>query len=869
MKDPLNIPSERKLFQSIENYESLRKGTVAVRDSNFDVFQVGDGKIGICHVIIMMPLNEDRWFFENGLSVGLASEHLNTGNGTIVSELNGLDKRCNVKFTFEFIDTQFSDSVAVENLLKVLDREQGKDILPCAFVGTASSSVTLPTSILSGIKNYPQLTPLATSTQLDDKSQYKLLGRLIPSDEGTAMTAILYYVNRLNVRHLAVVHDNDQYGNAYARALQKAARNVPTPFTLELYDMPVQKSYKNFQDAASFLKSTEYRYFFVIFSNSDKDFGPMMEEAYRQQIAGTGIHSWMFSDGGVPTTGKLFDIGSPQHLSILGALQLSVIGGMESENTVFNSLSKSWKDMGQNKDYQSFVASKHPTNTNITLEENIFQSPGWAVPFMYDSMISIGLAACKKDNDETFLDGPSHFQAILNTTFKGTTGNVILDSKTGTRDPTSSTFVMTNFVEQFHGNGKVSFVGIETEIFHNSQWKNMNTPTIFNDNSTNPLPSLPVIDIDYNYIGDGLRGVALSMYSLILFVNLLIIAWIYIYRETPIIRKSQPIFLYLVSFGVLFMTAAMIPMSIDDEIVSLEQCSLCCMLTQWFLGPGFGLAFSALLSKTWRINKIILNPSVIKLKITPKDVMGPLFINLALNFAVLILWTTISPSEWIRKTQTTDKFGRVLSSYGSCTSDYNTFFRILLALPNFSILLLAAFQAYKARDITTELSESHYIMLSLASVLFIVVLAIPVSIIAVSSNPRAVFFSQNVITFMIGMTILLFIFGPKVFRFYEKKARNESNTNAIPNRYLNKSRQFSIRLSKIPKNSPLDKIPRNNSDLSISQDGMRIVHVKQTESGWKKEKSALEARIKELEFQLLVEDDDEHSDKYRDEEDPN
>ena len=631
MTDLLNIPSERKLFHSIENYESLRKQTVAVRDSNFDVFQVGDEKIGICHVIIMMPLNQDRWFFESGLSVGLASEHLNTGNGSIVTELDGLDERCNVKFTFEFIDTKFSDSVAVENLLKVFDREQGKDIIPCAFIGTASSSVTLPTSILSGIKNYPQLTPLATSTKLDDKSQYKLLGRVIPSDEGTATTAILYYVNRLNVHHLAVVHDNDQYGNAYARALQKAARSIQTPFTLELFDMPVQKSNKHFQNAVSFLKSTQYRYFFVIFSNSDKDFEPMMEEAYRQKIAETGSHSWMFSDGGVATNKKQFDVGSPLHLSILGALQLSVIGGMGSENTVFNSLSKSWKDIGQNKDYQSFVASKHPTDNNVTLKENIFESPGWAVPFMYDSMISIGLAACEKDNDETFLSGPSHFEAILNTTFKGTTGDVILDKKTGTRDPTSSTFVIKNFIEQFHGNGKVSFVGQETEVFH-SQWMNINAPTIFNNNCTNPIPSLPVIDIDYNYIGVGLRIFALSMYGLILFLNILIIMWIYIYRERPIIRKSQPIFLYLVSFGVLIMTAAMVPMSIDDEIASKEQCSFCCMLKQWFIGPGFGLAFSALLSKTWRVNKLILNPSAVKLIITPKDVMGPLFVNLACKF---------------------------------------------------------------------------------------------------------------------------------------------------------------------------------------------------------------------------------------------
>ena len=235
----------------------------------------------------------------------------------------------------------------------------------------------------------------------------------------------------------------------------------------------------------------------------------------------------------------------------------------------------------------------------------------------------------------------------------------------------------------------------------------------------------------------------------------------------------------------------------------------------------------------------------------------------SVNFVVFTLWSIISPSEWRRTTKTTDKFGRVESSYGSCTSDYEDFFRILLALPNISIILLAAFQAYKARDITTELSESRYIMLSLASVLFILVLAIPVSIIAASSNPRAIFFSQYILTFMIGMTIILFIFGPKIVRFYEKKPKNGLRSSTVPNRFLRKSRQFSIQMNKMPNHPTPDKTTIDSEDntdniglrSSLGQEGMRIVHVRQTESGWKKEKSALEAKIKDLELRLFIQED--------------
>ena len=138
-------------------------------------FTTGDG----------IPLNA-LGSYESFAAASLAMEHLNTGNGSIVSELADIHKRCPLQFTSKAFDTEASQRVGVDHTISITDRSKtDQQLLPCGILGAAYSSISVPTSIISGLRGFPQISPISTSSSLDDKSQYKLFGRTVPNDDGT------------------------------------------------------------------------------------------------------------------------------------------------------------------------------------------------------------------------------------------------------------------------------------------------------------------------------------------------------------------------------------------------------------------------------------------------------------------------------------------------------------------------------------------------------------------------------------------------------------------------------------------------------------------------------------------------------------
>jgi hypothetical protein len=110
--------------------------------------------------------------------------------------------------------------------------------------------------------------------------------------------------------------------------------------------------------------------------------------------------------------------------------------------------------------------------------------------------------------------------------------------------------------------------------------------------------------------------------------------------------------------------------------------------------------------------QIYHNRSLKRLTVTPLDVMAPLFGMLSLNVLVLIVWTVLSPLRWERVHKASfDEFGRTRESYGSCmaTEPGSTACMVVLMVVNAMALVVANVQAHRARNITTDFSESRYI----------------------------------------------------------------------------------------------------------------------------------------------------------------
>jgi len=155
--------------------------------------------------------------------------------------------------------------------------------------------------------------------------------------------------------------------------------------------------------------------------------------------------------------------------------------------------------------------------------------------------------------------------------------------------------------------------------------------------------------------------------------------------------------------------------------------------------------------------------------------MKSMLVLLMLNVAVLSVWTVIDPLHRRTVVLTQDPFLRHVETYGVCRSEHDSVFLLILCLINLGSLLFALFQAYMARNISTDFQESNYIFLAMAFILLVFFIGFPVMIIA-HDNVAASFFLKAGVVFVVCSTILLLIFIPKVWAV--KKCDNISASTA-------------------------------------------------------------------------------------------
>jgi len=274
-----------------------------------------------------------------------------------------------------------------------------------------------------------------------------------------------------------------------------------------------------------------------------------------------------------------------------------------------------------------------------------------------------------------------------------------------------------------------------------------------------------------NLIGE-VRWVGYALGFVIIAMASLFGGWVAINRKHRVVKISQPIFLHLICFGVVVLSCAIFPLGIDDSGSTERGRDAACASIPWLVSLGLSLIFSALFSKLWRINKVFAAAATMKrVVVTAKDVLTPFAILMTLNFIVLLSWTLVDPMVFERVY--TDE----LTSYGRCVPQGNQWkgFVATLAILNFTALVLVNVQAYHARSINDELSESKYIGLATLSMFQILLVGIPLLAI-VYDTPSAYFFVWCGIIFIICTTILLLIFVPKVIRW--KSGASDRSTTA-------------------------------------------------------------------------------------------
>ena len=145
--------------------------------------------------------------------------------------------------------------------------------------------------------------------------------------------------------------------------------------------------------------------------------------------------------------------------------------------------------------------------------------------------------------------------------------------------------------------------------------------------------------------------------------------------------------------------------------------------------------------------------------------MWPMAALLTASLLVLLLWTVLDPLVWYRNV-VDDISGE---SFGSCQSDSIKIFGPLQVLVLSPPTFLTAWMAWKTKDVDQLYTESWWIFVMIATQVEIVVVAAPVIVILsdVSTEGRYI-----LMCFMMAgypLSILGFIFGPKVFAEYAER----------------------------------------------------------------------------------------------------
>ena len=853
------------LLSSLEYYDTILRGLEhnnseasasswvnRTRKGNLAVIPMEEGlhkEIAICNLAALIPASINKGFYLQDmfglatLQIALAVQHLNEGNGSIIPDVQSLNQRCNIRFTLELIDTGLVENIAVDEVIRVTDRQWPP---VCAFQGASRSAVSMATATITGLRGYPQISAASTSPVLsnEDHAQqlYPLFGRTIPADDGIARPIIQHFHKILGINHVGVLYVNDPYGTAFARGLHEAAAiDAPTMSIKSVEIAPIESSDESVKRAVQELKATGFRYIFAILNN-DILFEKVMLEAYDQEIAGTGRHTWMFSDSSMGAIiQRTTETNSPIHKALQGTGIIMASGGQAEYNPILDQYRNNLNEL-LNPTELEYIISQSPNPNAFDIDAMMnsirFDENDAYGPFIYDSIIALGLGACDAaDAAEVpteYFNGQDHFDAIARSTFVGTSGPVQLNPETGSREPSSTYYGLNRVVfreDSRNATNQLAHTTL-TSLFDHGTWRELE-PFVYADGSATPLDDLPDVGLDPNYLGSGWRVSGWAMCGLTIILALTFASWTRTKSDNHIVTASQPFFLYLICFGIVIFASSIIPLGFDEEIATADGCTIACNGFIWLISIGFCVTFSALFTKTQRVNMIFKNPGFKRIKVTPLDVAKPMAVCLSANFLVLVLMAVIAPLEWTVETLDEDDYGRPTETQGFCNWSNSIPFLIPLAFINLCCLLYSLVQAYEARGISIEFAESEYIFRCTLVIALACFLSFPV-LVLIHDNNNAFYFFLSATIFITGSLVLLLIFVPKIRHIRHKNMYPKKRVRvsiSVPNGFQGNSRPM-----------------QSSMDLDSSSDessGLLVLSHPRIEAKLKERVAVLERRLQD------------------------
>ncbi|CAB9513853.1 Gamma-aminobutyric acid (GABA) B receptor [Seminavis robusta] len=626
---------------------------------------------------------------------------------------------------------------------------------PVGIVGAIFSSVTAPLTQIGQAYELPQISGSATSAQLDSAP---LFARSVPTNAGDARAAMLYYQS-IGVTRVACLYIKDTWGNYYNTDLQRAANELERPIHMQSFSYD-DGNEESLAAALQQLKQSGLKYVYAVLF----EWRPVFLQAHDLNLIGNDDYVWIGAEMN-EWTAETLELSRHDPVDQKLALALRGVGSLVLHGSNNNE--------GMQTAMAEFVNSTTLQQEYIAAhvapeDRHIFDNFTFVVPtidpyqkLFYDATYSLAIAACETPG---LFTGPELFDTLVHLEFEGATGTVTFDTTTGTRNPETVEYRIDNVFwsdersddDYIRFDSNLAVCVSQGQVEHAHQW-------IHFDNTTNRPLAIPPIEHEYNLIPVGAQVVGWVLGIFVAGLSVGIMAWTYVHRKRFVVRASQPIFLVQVCVGTLIMSLAVVPMSMQGE-ESTPRLDAACMSTPWLLFSGFVVAFSALFSKTWRLNQLLASGQGMKrIQVQAKDVMWPFAVLMTINVTLLLGWTLVSPAKYVRVDgNDIDEYGRSLESWGQCKSQDNKFLYFLIPILFFNMvgIATATYQSYVARDLPTTLSESSYLAVSMLSLMESLSLGGPM-LFLVLGQPTAFYLVGSAMIFIVNASILLPVFVPK------------------------------------------------------------------------------------------------------------
>lgn len=123
-------------------------------------------------------------------------------------------------------------------------------------------------------------------------------------------------------------------------------------------------------------------------------------------------------------------------------------------------------------------------------------------------------------------------------------------------------------------------------------------------------------------------------------------AWLIWNRNDPVVRISQLEFLMIVCMGAIISSSTIIALGFQaghDE--DTDSASKACQAAPFLYTIGWVLQYGSLSAKSFRLNKILNHPTLLRVKVTFTETASFLAGILALDLIVVITWTLVHPLE--------------------------------------------------------------------------------------------------------------------------------------------------------------------------------------------------------------------------------